>query len=653
MIVIDIEGYEEDLQGMGDGSIRGDGYVLMVGLYDGHDYVCCRPDDPRLKDWLASDEEKCFHNAVYDLAWLVCGLNLKVNGKIHDTMMRCALIDEYMALDLDSCCKKFKVKGKNYTDTLEAWFESKKKQWGMRGTPWDNIDVIANFPEGWAALEKYNRQDCKATYDLFVTTEPLLKDVQEIYDIECRLWPHWIAMRKIGVRVDTQRMDRFEYEMNRLRTLQEQQLWHEYQINGEVLASPKKMTTAMNRLGIHSPNKTATGNESWDVKALPTIDHSVIPMIMNFKNLDYIAGNKGIKKIRACLIGDRIHAILKPMRRDEGGASTARAAVSHPNMQNWPSREEAYGQKAFGPELRSLILPEEGMLLSAPDYGQIETRLMAHFAVGPHAEWFREQCRNPKIDMHALAMERTGIDSRYIIKRLNFGIPYGMGIKRMVNLDYPVFKRAAESKGVNDAWVYGDIVYKQFKTGFPVLFDMITNIENTVKTQGYIVSTGGRKHHAPRPKMDTRGRYSIPYYQCVAHVISGSAADILKKGILTAYDDGVFDICPMHLTIHDENVVSTPFNKVGFEALDHLIHVMQDAYKERLSVPLTSSCETGPHWGYWSKDIFKEMQQGIFNPDAFNRVYAPKCKRTWWCIQNGYTGLDGQLEFIDEEKFTQ
>jgi DNA polymerase I-like protein with 3'-5' exonuclease and polymerase domains len=653
MIVIDLENYEAALHTMGDGSIRGNGSVIMIGLYDGKDYVCCKPDDPRLPDWLASDEEKCFHNACYDLAWLVCGLGLKVNGTIHDTMMRCALIDEYMNLDLDSCCKKFKVKGKNYADTIEAWFDSKKKQWGLRGDVWDNIDVVAAFPEGWAALEKYNKQDCKATYDLFMATEPQLRDVREIYDIECRLWPTWINMRKIGVRVDVERMDRLAYEVNRLLTLQEQQMYHEYQVNGEIIASPKKMSLAMNRLGIHSPNKTATGNESWDVKSLPIIEHPVVPMIMNYKNLSYLAGNKGIEKIRACMIGDRIHAVLKPMRRDEGGASTARCSVANPNMQNWPSREEAYGQKAWGVELRSLIIPEEGMMLSAPDYGQIETRIMAHYAVGPDAEWFRDQCKNPKIDMHALAMERTGIDSRYIIKRLNFGIPYGMGIKRMVNLDYPVFKRAAVSKGYQDAWAYGDVVYQQFKTGFPVLFDMIKDIEQTVKNQGYILSTGGRKHHAPRPTINQRGQWSVPYYQCVAHVISGSAADILKKGILAAADDGVFDICPFHLTIHDENVVSTPFNKIGFEALDHLIHVMQDAYKERLAVPLTTSCESGPNWGYWKKDIFKEMQQGIFDPGAFKRVYPPQVKRSWWCMQKGYTGLDGEVEYLEEEKFTQ
>jgi DNA polymerase-1 len=653
MIAVDIETFDPNLSKLGSGEHRKDGAIICVGLYDGKDFVCCRPDDLRLADWLASDEEKVFHNGVYDIAWLSIGYGFKIGGTWHDTMTRCSLINEYMDLGLDSCCKKFKVKGKNYADTLEAWFEPRKKQWGLRGDVWDNIDVIAAFPEGWAALEKYNKQDCKATYDLFIATEPFLRDVREPYELECELYPLWIAMKARGIKMDTLRMERLMVEAQRLKSLQEQQLWNEYQIDGSIIASPKKMTLNMNRLGIHSPNRTATGNESWDVKSLPIIDHPVVPLIMNYKNLDYLSGSKGLGKLFECLVGDRIYTEFAPNKRDEGGTITGRLASRHPNLQNIASREEAYGAKAWGPELRSLFLPEDGCMIGAADYGQIETRIMAHFSVGPHAEWFRDQCRNPKVDMHALAMERTGIESRYIIKRINFGVPYGMGIKRMVNLDYPVFKRAATSHGVDDAWEYGDILFQQFRTGFPVLFDMMANIEQTVKNQGYIQSIGGRIHHAPPPEIGKTGRWSVPYYKMTCYVVQGSAAEILKKGLRDALKAGIFNVLPMHLTVHDENVVSIPFDKPSVEATQELIHYMEQAYAERLTVPLTSSCEVGPNWGYWKKDIWKSMQAGDFNKDMFNWVYPPQVKRSWWCMQNGYTGLDGEVEYLEEEKFTQ
>jgi DNA polymerase I-like protein with 3'-5' exonuclease and polymerase domains len=653
MIAVDIETLDPNMHEIGDGAHRDDGGIICIGLYDGKDFVCCRPDDPRLEDWLASDEDKIFHNGIYDLSWLICGYDFKVGGTWHDTMTRCTLIDEYMPLDLDSCCKKFKVKGKNFDDTLDAWFNSVKQQWGLRGSVWDNLDIISAFPKGWVALQNYNFQDCKATYDLFMATEPYMSKIREPYELECKLYPLWLSMKKIGTRFDAPRAERLLSIVQELKIRQEQQMWHEYKINGEIIASNKKLSSAMHALGIHSPNKTKTGSDSWDVKSLPIIDHPVVPMIMNYKNLDYLTGNKGIGKLLACNVNGRIYTTFYPNKREEGGTYTGRLGSRTPNLQNVPSREDAYGQKAWGPEMRSLFMPEEGCMLGAADYGQIETRIMAHFSVGDHAEWFREQCRNPKVDMHRLAMERTGIESRYIIKRINFGVPYGMGINRMVSLDYPVFKKAAIAHGVTDPWEYGRILYNQFKTGFPVLFDMMANIENTVRSQGYVTSIGGRIRHKPPPEQNQQGRWSVPYYKMTCVLIQGSAAEILKKGLANAMDAGVFDVCPMHLSVHDENVVSIPFNTVGTEAATELIRCMENAYSDRLSVPLTTTCEVGPHWGYWKSDIWDEMKQGVFSPDAWQRVYSPKVKKSLWVMQNGFTGLDNKLTVIDDTTFSQ
>lgn len=650
-IAIDIETYDPNLHELGDGAHRGDGAIIMVGLYDGKDYVCCRPDDPRLPDWLASDEEKIFHNGIYDLSWLICGYGWKVGGTWHDTMTRCTLINEYMHLDLDTCCKKFNVKGKNYTDTIDAWWQVFRKQYGLRGDVWDNADVISGFPGGWGAMEKYNKQDCVATYNLFIATEPFMRDVREPYELECALYPLWIELKQRGIRVDKLRMERLLSIVQDLKKLQEQQLWHEYQVDGEVIASNKKMTMAMERLGVKSPNRTATGNPSWDVKSMPLIEHPISQMIMNYKNLDYISGAKGLGKLVKCVVGDRIYTTFYPCKREDGGAYTGRLGSRTPNLQNLGSREDAYGQKAWGPEIRSLFLPEEGdNMLGAVDYGQIEFRLMAHFSVGDHAEWFRDQCRNPSIDMHGLAMERTGIKSRYIIKRINFGVPYGMGIKRMVNLDYPVFKAAATEHGVADAWQYGDILYQQFKTGFPVLFDMMAHIENTIRSQGYMKSVGGRIRRKPPAELNQHGKWSVPYYKMTCVVVQGSAAEILKKGLLDTMKAGVFDVCPMHLTVHDENVCTIPFNKIGTEATLEMIRCMEQAYAERLTVPLTSSAEVGPNWGYWKDDIWEAMKAGDFNPEYHKKVYPPKVNSKWWVIQNGYQGLDGELNILDKDR---
>jgi DNA polymerase I-like protein with 3'-5' exonuclease and polymerase domains len=104
-------------------------------------------------------------------------------------------------------------------------------------------------------------------------------------------------------------------------------------------------------------------------------------------------------------------------------------------------------------------------------------------------------------------------------------------------------------------------------------------------------------------------------------LIQGSAADILKFALLEAYQAGVFDILTMHLTVHDENVVSVPFNKIGTEAVTELKRIMDMSFHSKLNVPMKAACELGPNWGYWSGDIYAEMLKGNFDPAFFKKDY--------------------------------
>ena len=77
----------------------------------------------------------------------------------------------------------------------------------------------------------------------------------------------------------------------------------------------------------------------------------------------------------------------------------------------------------------------------------------------------------------------------------------------------------------------------------------------------------------------------------------------------------------MHLTIHDENVVSIPFNKIGTEAAEQLKYNMDMSFHDMLKVPMKAAAEVGPNWGYWSSDIWEEMKKGNFDPALFNKDY--------------------------------
>jgi DNA polymerase-1 len=611
MIVIDVETFDPGLHTLGDGSVRGDGVILCVGLYDGHDYVNCTPDDPRLKDWLASDESKCYHNASYDLSWLMLGYKFRVNGVQHDSMTRATLIDEYADLDLESCCKRFNVAGKNAEDTIEKWFDSHKKQWGIRGDVWSNADVCWGFPEGRQAMIDYNRQDCIATYNLFKAQEPFMEGIENIYQMECDLVPIFIEMKKNGIKIDTVERDRLTALIHKERDEAEVQLKHLYGITKEIVASPKKMTVAMNELGIKSPVLTPTGGQSWGADVLDLIDHPVIGLIQACKNYTAIL-TKGLEgPFVKNLVGDRIHTTFTSTKRDEGGTITGRCSSRMPNLQQVSARTEKHGQKSYGQEIRSIFIADIGYMLGAADYNAIEAVLLAHYAVGPGAELLRELIR-AGADYHKIVMDMTGIQNRDVVKRMNYGFIYGMGINKLISTNRLLFRKLAIEAGM-DMYAYGKQVADTYHQHFPIIRSTMRAIEVQAKIAGFVMSLSGRRHHKPRPVFEN-GRWNDGLYKITNHLIQGSASDIMKLGLIKGWKDGVFNVLKINLTVHDEFVFNTPYNKEGTEAAVYFQHeCMEAAYKNVLKVPLRSSMDMGPTWGSYDLPIYKDMQEGRFN----------------------------------------
>lgn len=291
---------------------------------------------------------------------------------------------------------------------------------------------------------------------------------------------------------------------------------------------------------------------------------------------------------------------------------------SKPNLQQIPARDKQVGH-SYGQAMRSLFLPEEGCMISALDYSQIEYLLLAHFAQGPQAEWFREQAR-AGVDFHTAAMQATGIPSRQVVKTFNYGVIYGMGWYTAMMKNYVLFEKAAEEHN-ETIEEYTQNVYNNYHAKLPVIRDTMKVVQQISKMQGYIMTIGGRYQHKPKLTFDPEtGKMQDYIYKMLNKLIQGSAADILKFALLEAYESGIFDVLTMHLTVHDENVVSVPYNKIGTEANGELKHIMDMSFHSKLKVPMKAACELGPNWGYWDHDIWDDMQKGIFN----------RQKECWW-----------------------
>ena len=654
-----------DVETHGDYFRDRDARILCCGAYgDGIDTVFDFDDPNQMQqclDLVADPEvDITWHNCLFDNGWFYIKYNTMPQGVIHDTMTRAALIDEYSSLNLDDCCKRAGVKGKNKSETIEAWFEDWQKKMkgcakglrkGMmegnqvfnpdtgevvdltegeitalmtdafRGSVWDCALLLwKEFPEFKQKMMEYNRQDCVADYNLFHAQEKQMKNLQNVYSMECRLIPILLRMKKVGIRFDMDRANQLIEKVSAKEEAVEKELIKRFGINGEIINSSKKFGEAMNAMGIKSPVRTPTGAQSWGEGALVRIRHPVIPAIFEYKNYHAILSKFLQGSLTSSVIDGRIHCDFLPMLREEGGGTvTGRFSCKRPNLQQIPSRDKGHGED-FSQDMRALFLPEEGQMLAADDYSQIEAVLLAHFAKGQQAEWFREQMR-AGADLHNIVMGMTGITYRPVVKTFNYGCIYGMGWATAMEKNYNLFEKLAKEEG-KDIETFTKEVYYNYHQKFPVVKDTMKVCQEVAKLQGYIDTMGGRRLHKPKAVYDpTTGKMNDFLYKMLNKLIQGTAADILKQALLTAWDAGIYDVLTLHLLVHDEQVNSVPFNKAGTEAAVELQRIMGDVYKDRLLVSIKASCELGPNWGYWSDDIYKEMQAGNFDPAFFDKDY--------------------------------
>lgn len=114
---------------------------------------------------------------------------------------------------------------------------------------------------------------------------------------------------------------------------------------------------------------------------------------------------------RENLLDGRVHGTFK-----QSGTETGRFSSSNPNLQNIPSR------KPDGKRLRYAFVPDEGCIMIAADYSQIEPRIIASLSGDPTLiETYRDGG-----DVYQTVADRMGV-VRATGKELVLSIAYGVG----------------------------------------------------------------------------------------------------------------------------------------------------------------------------------------------------------------------------------
>lgn len=614
VIGLDTETFDPNLRTKGPGWGRGDGHIVGVSLAveDGtswyfpmrHEVQTEMNMDPEqvlrfCRHVLGTNVPKVGANLIYDIGWLA-EEHVSVRGPLYDVQFAEALLDsEAPSVALDDLAQRYLGIGKT-TDILYEWLAS----WFGGAVNDKQRRNIYKSPPSLAG--PYAESDAALPIRILEQQWPamMLRGVVDLFDIECRLIPLLVAMRRKGAPVNTNRAEEVYEDLGKDLIRVEKQLLDiaGQPVNPNAGASLK---SAFEKLSIPIPTtldkKKGVEKQSFAAPLLEAMSHPLTDKIVEYRQIAKVRNTFVKGYILDKHVDGRIHCTFHPLKGDKNGARSGRFASSDPNLQNIPVRTE------LGRRVRTAFEASQGARWQKWDYSQIEYRLLAHHAVGPGSRELREIFINdPDADYHEVTIQLiknlVGLDlERRPAKTINFGLIYGMSEKELM-------KRLGLSAKA------GKELFASYHKAAPFAKATMEDAEQEANRYGTVTTLLGRKsdfnqwgpaqfeYGAPGLSYEKAllkyGRVARAYtHKALNRRLQGGAADIMKKAMVDAYEAGLFaeDACGIPvLTVHDE-LDFEDFNSPDNPAWAELRRVMENCVQTR--VPIRIDQSVGPNWG--------------------------------------------------------
>ena len=587
-IAIDLETKDTDLIKMGSGSVIGNGDVtgIAVAVKNWSAYYPIahegggNMDRDMVLKWfqtvLNTPSMKIFHNAMYDVCWLR-QLGLTIQGRIVDTMIAAALVDEnQFRYDLNSCSKRYINRGKD-----EAALYAAAKEWGV-----DAKAEMYKLPAMYVGA--YAEKDAEITLALWqeLKREIEHQDIESIFKLETDLFPCLVDMRFLGVRVNEEQAAKEKSTL----VEQEKKLLTEVKKETEVevqIWAARSIAEVFDKLKLPYDRTEKTKAPSFTKNFLINHPHPLVKKIARAREINK-AHTTFIDTILKHTHKGRIHADINQLRGDNGGTVTGRFSYSNPNLQQIPARD-----KDLGPRIRALFIPEEGHRWGCFDYSQQEPRLVVHYASLQKlygVEEVLEAYRDGDADFHNIVADMAEIP-RSQAKTINLGLFYGMG-KNKLQAELGVSKEKA------------DELFKKYHAKVPFVKHLMDNVMQRAQNSGKIRTLLGRLCRFPLWEPNSFGIHKALSheaalaehgpgikraftYKALNKLIQGSAADMTKQAMIELHKVGIVP----HIQVHDELDISV--NSPAHA--EHIKSVMEDAVT--LEVPNKVDYESGTNWG--------------------------------------------------------
>ncbi|MCX6702037.1 MAG: DNA polymerase [Candidatus Zambryskibacteria bacterium] len=428
--------------------------------------------------------------------------------------------------------------------------------------------------------------------DARIVLEKTIKDQNLTFvidEIEKPLIPIAKTMKEVGIKIDTERLNKLSKKYHTELTGLEKKIW---KIVGEEfnISSPKQLGEMLFvKMGLKSKNqKKREVNEMNDYLILAAGKGSRLWPItadipkMEYRELSKLLGTY-IDTIPTQVDGhNRLHADFL-----QAGTTTGRMASQNPNLQNIPNKTD------LGREIRKSFITEKGWKLISFDYSQIELRIAAFLSGDKKLiEIFKTGQ-----DVHtAVASEVFGVKPEAVTKEMrskakviNFGVMYGMGVTAL-----------QKNIGTNreEAQKFLDEYFNKFSG----LAEYLDKIKKETAQKGYTETFFGRRRYFP----DINSRLSFikasAERMAINAPIQGTEADIIKLAMIEIdkflTSRNLKQDAKLLLQVHDELVYEAKENVVDSIASE-IKKIMENVIDpQKISgIVCAANASFGDNWG--------------------------------------------------------
>ncbi len=403
--------------------------------------------------------------------------------------------------------------------------------------------------------------------------------MEELFrSLEMPLVPLLSEMEEAGIRIDPGFFAGMRRRLEQELALVREEIFREAGGEFNVNSNPQLREVLFEKLELPVVKRTKTGpsTDASSLEELAALGYTLPRHLIEYRQLEKLRSTyvDALPKLVHPSTG-RIHASF-----NQAVAATGRLSSSNPNLQNIPIRTE------LGREIRKGFVPDEGHLLLAADYSQIELRILAHFSGDPaFVTAFREG-----VDIHrqtasvifGTPVEEVTSEERTHAKTINFATLYGQG-------DFSLARQLGISR--REAARFIQSYFERF-SGVRAFLDRQIAM---AKEEGYVETLSGRRRYVP--ELASRNWNVRQFGERIAQntPVQGSAADLIKAAMIRIRSE-LRDArlsSRLLVQVHDELVFEVPDPELD-RLREIVVRNMEGAMD--LAVPLRVEVGIGHSW---------------------------------------------------------